>query len=357
MHVRKSKVMWFFGIALLCLVLIVGCGTKGDTNASKSTDEKGDTNAAVSTDKQKIILAYLIGDQLHQYALPIAMEKGYFAEEGIEVELKEFQSGGMITQFFNEVDVALMGMNPAIIGKAQGLDMVVFQSLNHGGSSLVVHPSITKFADLGGKPVATPGVAAIQHNIFTMFERDNGITAKKLTAKVTDMAIFAQKEEIMGAIAWEPWPTLVMEMAGWKRLLSSNDMMKNQQCCLWVTSRSFMEENPAIIEKLVRINIKATKYIREYPQEAIKILAKYANREESTVETAFTNMIYPWPPKVNRESSMLMIQNLIDQKIIDPKTIVPDLDTWFNELVDESVLDQAIKDGYLDKVEKEGVSK
>lgn len=118
-----------------------------------------------------------------------------------------------------------------------------------------------------------------------------------------------------------------------------------------------MEENPAIIEKLVRINIKATKYIREYPQEAIKILAKYANREESTVETAFTNMIYPWPPKVNRESSMLMIQNLIDQKIIDPKTIVPDLDTWFNELVDESVLDQAIKDGYLDKVEKEGVSK
>ena len=263
----------------------------------------------------------------------------------------------MVTQHFHEIDVGLIGMNPAIIGRSQGLDLVVFQSLNHGGSSLVVHPSITKFEDLDGKEVATPGVAAIQHNIFTMFEEKYGITAKKITAKVTDMPIFAQKDEIKGAIAWEPWPTLIMEMADWKRLLSSNDMMENQQCCTWVTSTAFMEKNPEVIEKLVKINIKATKYIRDYPEEAVKIIAKYAGRDESTIAAAMPNMIYPWPPKINEASSKLMIENLIQQEIIEAKSIVPDLDTWYKGLIDERVLDRIIAEGYLDLIEKEGVPK
>lgn len=362
----KAQKKWILGlsvITILCFILLIGCGGSGN-NASQPADTKGAeaTNegtekAAQSTEKQKIVLGYLVGDQLHQYALPIALEKGYFAEEGIELELKEFQSGGMVTQFFNELDVALVGANPVIIGKAQGLDMVVFQSLNHGGSSLVVDPSIANISDLNDKEVATPGVAAIQHNIFTMLEKQNNITAKKLTAKVTDMPVFAQKGEIKGAIAWEPWPTIIMETAGWNRLLSSNDLMENQQCCLWVTSRKFMEEHPDIIEKLVRINIKATKYVRSYPDEAIKILAKYASREESTVEKAMANLIYPWPPKINEASTKKMIENLMSQELIDPKAVKPDVDTWYKELVDESVLDKMINEGYVDKVEKEGVPK
>lgn len=116
-----------------------------------------------------------------------------------------------------------------------------------------------------------------------------------------------------------------------------------------------MEEKPDIIEKLVRINIKATKYVREHPQEAVKIIAKYANREEGLIGKAFENMIYPWPPKINMPSTKAMVENALSQKLIEAKAVTPDVDTWLNELIDESVLDKMVQEGYIDKIEKEGV--
>ena len=80
MPMGKFRGMWLIGITLLCLlVIIAGCG-----------GQQGPENATETPDTFKITIAYLVGDQLHQYALPIAQEKGYFAEEG-EVELKEFR--------------------------------------------------------------------------------------------------------------------------------------------------------------------------------------------------------------------------------------------------------------------------
>lgn len=344
---------------LLCLSvigMIGGCGkqeAKTETPGTKGAEPK----AAEPPKMQKVKIGYLVGDQLHQYALPIGLEKGYFAEEGLEVEKLEFSSGGMVTQQFSELDVALLGISPVIVARSQGMDIVVVASLNHGGTSLVVDPSITRFEDLKDQPVATPGVATIQHNLFTLLEKKYNTPTKKLTVKVTDMAVFARNKEIKGAIAWEPWPAVVMEMAGFKRLLGSNDILEDQQCCVWATSRRFISQHKDVVEKLVKINAKATRYIIDHPEEAIKIIAKYSGRDESTIREAYKNMIYPWPPTVSEKTSKFLLQNLMDNNIIKREAIKPNVDTWWSELYDKSFEQELTKSGYIAKLEKEGVAK
>lgn len=189
---------------------LVGCSPKEPGTGTSETS----TSAPEVIENKEAKIAFLVGAQLHQPTLPIGIAKGYFEEEGLKVNRLEFSSGGNVIQQIGELDFAMLGINPAMIAKAQGSDVVVFANLHQGGSALVVDPSINRFEDLKDQPVATPGAASIQHNLYTMLEEKYNTPTKKITATVTDMPIFALNKEIKGAIAWEPITTQVIEMAG-----------------------------------------------------------------------------------------------------------------------------------------------
>jgi NitT/TauT family transport system substrate-binding protein len=326
---------------------LVGCSSK---ESGTGTSKVGPSESEV-VEKKEAKIAFLVGAQLHQPTLPIGIAKGYFEEEGLQVNKLEFSSGGNVIQQIGELDFAMIGINPAMIAKAQGSDVVVFANLHQGGSALVVDPSISKFEDLKDQPVATPGAASIQHNLYTMLEEKYNTPTKKITANVTDMPIFAMNKEIKGAIAWEPITTQIVEMAGFKVLFNSQDIMENQQCCVWVTSKDVIENNREMVEKITKINAKVTRFMLDHPEEAIEIIAESSGRDLSTIAKAFPNMVYPWPPRVDRQSSMVLLDALLKRDVIE-KDLVPDMDAFWKEFYDESFEQNLIDSGYIAELEK-----
>ncbi len=299
--------------------------------------------------KQKIKIGYLVSDQLHQYLLPIGIEKGYFAAEGLEIDKKEYAAAGILMQGFSadEVDVGIVGVSGAMIAKANGTDVVIVGTQNWGGSALVVDPSIHSFEDLKDKPVATPGIGSNHHTLLTLLEKKYNTTVKKATMKPTDMPIFAMNKEIKGVIVYEPHPTRVMKMSGFKRLFTSNQIMQDQQCCVLVVHSKMIREHKDIVQKITRANAKATKFIRENKAEAIQIIAKYSGLPVDILTEAYDNMIYPWPPRVNSQTSKILLQGIVDAGKVPKEALAPNMDSWWDKLYDSSFEEDQIKSGFL----------
>jgi NitT/TauT family transport system substrate-binding protein len=308
---------------------------------------------------QKVKIGYLVADQLHQYSLPIGLEKGYFAEEGLEVVPLQYAAAGIMMQHFaaNEMDIGIPGVSGAMIAKAGGTDVVIVGSNNHGGSSLVVDPTISKFEDLKGQPVGNPGIGSNHHTLLTMLEKKFNTPVKKQTIKPTDMTIFAKNKEVKGIICYEPHPTRVMKEAGFKRLFTSNQILEDQQCCVLITSQKYIKEHRDIVYKILKVNAKATKYVRDHKESALKIIAKYSGIEEDVLRDAYPNMIYPWPPYVSGETSKILLKGLMDAEKVDTAAIKPNMDAWWDALYDKSFEKKLMTDGYIAKLEKEGVKK
>jgi ABC-type nitrate/sulfonate/bicarbonate transport system substrate-binding protein len=347
MDMRRERLLrLFLNLLFLSVFVIGGVGQLPETYAA---DAK----------MQKVKIGYLVGDQLHQYVLPIGEAKGYFKEEGLEVEALQYKGSGILLQHFsaNECDFGLVGISAAVAGKAIGADVVIVDSLNHGGSAMVVDPSINKFEDLRDQPVGTPSVGGNQHTLLTILEKKHACPVKKVTVSPTDSAVFAKNKEVKAIFSYEPWPTKVMESAGFKPFYKSDDVLEDQQCCLILTHRSYIKEHPDVVEKMVRINAKATKYMRDHPDEAIQIIARLSGHDLDLLTKAYKNMIYPWPPVVSEKSSKIILQELVDTGKVKSESIKPDVDTWWNELYDKSFEKKLVESGYIQKLEKEGVPK
>jgi len=108
---------------------------------------------------QSVRLGYLLGD-IHQLAVPVAMENGYFAQEGLNVSLiGPFVAGPALMKAFaaGELDVGYVGTPPALTHAAKGVDIQILASVNSEGSALIVRKGIGKVEDLRGKSVHIGG--------------------------------------------------------------------------------------------------------------------------------------------------------------------------------------------------------
>ncbi len=313
------------------------------------------SGSAQAADKQKIKIGYLLADQLHEYLFPIGVEKGYFAQEGLEVTGLQYVNAGALMQGFaaNEMDFATTGVSGAMISKARGLDEVIVGTQNWAGSSLVVDPSINSFKDLAGQPVGDPGTATNHHTLLSMLEKKYNTQVKVVTIKPTDMPTFAKNKEVKGLISYEPWPTRIIKFAGFKRMLTSSQIVKDQQCCVIIALGKMVREHPDIVTKILRVNAEATRFMRDHKAEALKIISKYNGVPVDILDEAYsTNMIYPWPPRVNSVSSKILLQALIDEGLITENQMKPSMDAWWNSLYDSSFEEGLVKNGYIKSLEK-----
>jgi len=122
------------------------------------------------------------------------------------------------------------------------------------------------------------------------------------------------------------------------------------------TSKKFATDNPDVLERLAVINATTIKYMRSYPDESSKIIAKASGRDEKDVRDAYNYMIYPWrPPRVNEAGCKTILQWLVDSGKIDQSLMKPDLEAWWKGLYDPTFEEKVIKSGLIEKLDAEGV--
>lgn len=230
---------------------------------------------------KKVRIGYQIG--LCHIAHSVAMEKGWWEKElGVPVEERIFVGGApeMFAMMKGEVDVAYVGVGPAIDAIASGLDAkIVMRVSGMFSADLVVKPNFnyTNPESLIGSTIATLPAGSIQHTVLINHLLKNNIEINKINIKSAGVEMFGLLKQgivdgiIMGC-EFDDWA----ELEGWgKVVVRSNEMWPNHPCCVLVISGKLIRENPELAKKIVKVHFNATNYMLNHPKEAAELYVNH----------------------------------------------------------------------------------
>ncbi len=304
---------------LICLVLFI--------TTACSSSKQNDT---------KIRLGYLQSD-LHHLPAFVALEKGFFRDENLLVEVAGvFRAGPELMSAFaaKELDIGYVGLAPVITALANGTVQVkIIAQVNIEGSALVVGKDTpyTSLKDLRGKVITIPGHATVQDFLLRKALKQEGLSidaVRLMVLKPPEMIPALSEGDIDAFIAWEPYPSKAITKNSGRILLSSHQIWENHPCCVVVADEGYLKTRPAVIEKVKMIHQRACEFISKNQSEAIDIGIKYTGMDRETVQMAITNIRYGGLPDRLKVSEYIAF--LRELRYIKPDTSEKFLMSLFN---------------------------
>jgi NitT/TauT family transport system substrate-binding protein len=251
----------------------------------------------------------------------VGMEKGYFAEEGIEIKLEQLASGAQILEAVGvgSVDVGLSSYVPLVLANAGGVPL---QAITGGPVEDKAHPehailvkkdsALKTVADLAGKTVALNGRRNIDHMILQELLEKNGLKEDQI--RITEipfprMETVLDAGEVDAACVIEPFVTRAVEH-GNMRVLTRNFVAVYDRIPIscYVARTDWISKHPDVLRKF-RIGFKkATKLCLENPEETKPIIAKYAKLTDDEIHKVGL-------PTFAAETNAGDLQELIDRML------------------------------------------
>jgi len=293
----------------------------------------------------KIRIGYLQSD-LHQLAAFIALDKGLFRDEGLEVEVAGvFKAGPEEMSAFaaGELDVGYVGAAPATTAVANGAAHVkILAQVNKEGSALVVAKKgkIKGLKDLAGSTIAIPGHSTVQDFLLRRALSSEDLEfhqVKIIVIKPPEMIGSLTAGHIDGFIAWEPYVARAVTRREGRVLARSRDIWAHHPCCVLVAATAFMEARPEAVESILKAHIRATRFIRESSEEAVSIGIKYTGMDRETVKTSMSDIEFDYHP--SRDGELHYVRFLDRLGYID----VQDSSLFTDGLIDDRPLKRAEK--------------
>jgi NitT/TauT family transport system substrate-binding protein len=225
----------------------------------------------------KVTIGKIIGGDGFHIPTYVALDKGFFKQEGLDAKLVELQAPAQVTAVLSgNLDCAPIpsgGAQAALSGAK--IMYIVGESLKSQWT-LTTRKDISKPADLEGKTIGLgrPGgadydeVQAVLHRFFHM---DAGKDYKVISFQGEPERIAAMvNNDIQGASLSIPH-AIVAEQAGLKVLLRTGDYIPRAGGTIFCL-QSFVEQHPQTVKKIIRAIAKAIMYFRTHKAGSIKVL-------------------------------------------------------------------------------------
>ena len=268
----------------------------------------------------------LTGD-LHHLPLFVALENGYFVDEGLDIESNDivwFPNGNEVMVAFESgsLDVSYLGLAPAMAHKlTQNAPIKVVSGVNVNGSAIMVKAGsgIKTVLDLKDKTIAVPSLNNMQDFILQIALNDVGLGTENVTRSVLsvgNMQTAMEGDQIDAFVAWEPFNAKATGGQG-IYLKKSSEVWANHPCCVICASLSFLTDHSDKVEKIVRVHKRALEWMANPVNHAslVSIAKKYTSiTSDSIIETALANVGYIYNfteslPEIERFYANLTILN------------------------------------------------
>lgn len=213
----------------------------------------------------------------------IAQIKGFYEAEGLITKIVRMNGSGSVQTDAlgtGKVDVAGDHIATMLVPTVNGVRIKFTTGIHTGCKSLYVcaDSQIKKTEDLVGKTIAIPeGIGASDHNITLRFLSKDKVDIKKIHFKVVEpgAAVMAmQKGEIQAALLSDQFARGFLDSGKLRiiRSLTYDDDFKQEPCCIHAVRLDFYNANPLTVRKLTRAHEKASAWMMDNPEEAVKIL-------------------------------------------------------------------------------------
>lgn len=211
-------------------------------------------------------------------AFTSALERGYYREEGLEVQLI-LMSAGVATRALigGDVDFATVGgagLPPVLSGAPLRF---VFTTFNRPMFWLYAKPGIREVMGLKGKRVGVSNIGSGPDSLLREILKRGGLEGGR---DVVVLALGLQANIYAGLLSGAvdaaviaPPFNFMAEEAGFRELVSfiKQDFIELQGAI--VVQEGFLQSDPALVEKFIRGTLKGFSYARENRPGAVSILA------------------------------------------------------------------------------------
>lgn len=211
--------------------------------------------------------------------LYIAQEKGFFAEEGIKVEIVKIEETGArhAALMNNGIQVAINTIDAFASGVAEGVSAVAFLKTDDsfGGDGIVARKEIKTVADLKGKTLAYP--KGLPGHFFLLYLLDQkGLSSSDFEAmsmEAGDAAAAFIGKKLDAAVTWEPW----LSKAGnteHGHILTTSKEAPGLIVDILVANKPTIDGRADDLQKLMRAWFRALEYVEANPKESYQVMGK-----------------------------------------------------------------------------------
>jgi NitT/TauT family transport system substrate-binding protein len=223
-------------------------------------------------------------------AIWLAESKGYFESEGLDVTIKEFDSGKASFQAMLDgvgIDISTVAPTPIMFSSFKRDDFAIFATFVYSYDDVKViarkDKGIATAKDLKGKKVGTPAGTTGQF-FLNAFLTDNGILAsdvEELDFSPSDLPGALEKNQVDAIVIWEPHGYLARRRLGGNAArLPSSEVYK--ETFNYVVMKEYAARHPEILAKFLRATDTATAFITEKTAEAQDIVARRLMLDSNT---------------------------------------------------------------------------
>jgi NitT/TauT family transport system substrate-binding protein len=217
----------------------------------------------------------------------VAQEKGLFAANGVNVELKYFEnyldsltalSTGQVTANSQTLNDTLISISAP---GAMKQTIVLVNDNSTGNDQIIARDGIASIADLKGKTVAVEQ-GTVDHFLLLLALKRAGLTGKDVVIKAlptADAAAAFKAEQVDAVGAFAPFTTIALERKGSKAIATSTDFPGAIPDHL-VFAADFVKEHPDDVQKIVKTWFDTLAWIGAHKSEAVAIMAKKAGVTE-----------------------------------------------------------------------------
>jgi NitT/TauT family transport system substrate-binding protein len=215
----------------------------------------------------------------------IARDKGWFADEGINVATYESYITGMALASAlarGDIQVAYLCLVPAINAYANAkVALKIIAGTHKYGYGLVVNSNKIKTVKDLEKPGIRIGsvreggaVDVLLHRVLDKYGLNKGMLLNRVQRMNPPKQVLAIKNGLLdAAFLPEQWATMA-EGLGFTMLLTAQDAWPHMQGSVLVATEELIGQDPEMIRRLVKVTQKATDWIVNNPTEAATVVAR-----------------------------------------------------------------------------------
>jgi len=190
----------------------------------------------------------------------VAKERGFFAEEGLDVELIVMQAIQTIQATMGKSTQFASATGSAVSAAVSGADMKTILAVTDRPSfDLIVQPNITSVPQLRGKKIGTGGVGSLAEILTRRILLVNNVRAEEVTILATGpshLTYLSLKAKVIDAAPLQMPLTFTAQDEGFRKLVAAGDVYQSVQGGL-ATTKAMLSEQPELVSKVVRAMLRA----------------------------------------------------------------------------------------------------
>jgi NitT/TauT family transport system substrate-binding protein len=235
----------------------------------------------------------------------VAIDKGYFAREGINVELEHgFETDFLKLLGTNERQFIIASGEQTIIGRSQGLPVTYVMAWYYRFPVVVFAPAekgIVTPQDLAGKRVGIPGLFGASYVAWKALVFAAGVPEDRVTLESIGFTQAAAVSDglVDAALDYTVNGPVQLRLAGREVTeIAVDDYLAIPSNGL-VTNEATIAAQPQLVEAMVRAILSGIRYTLDHPDEAFAISLKFvpeAAQQEAVNRAIFDASLALWQP-------------------------------------------------------------